>query len=70
MSLRDGYAIKELQAEVAKLRDRVAALEQNIIEGDVSRETQPEDLIQKYMDRYGKPPHHRMKPETIKEALR
>ena len=66
-----GYLIRSLTDQVSALALRINALEQNIVEGDeVPRETVSADLVEQYQSKYGKPPHHRMKPETIREALR
>jgi len=66
-----GRTIRELRSQIELLAGRITELEKNLIEGsgaDVSRETA--DLILQYEAKFGRPPHHRMKPETIAQALR
>ena len=76
MSIKTDVAVKEhgqniraLQNEVLALMLRVDALEKNIIEGDVDASVDVGDLVTRYEQKFGRPPHHRMKPETIEQAL-
>jgi hypothetical protein len=71
MSLWADAKIKELLAEVATLKERVSELE--TVRFDPEEEEPPlaaADLRAAYENKFGKPPHHRMKPETIQEALK
>lgn len=66
MSLWADQQIKELRREVESLKARVSALE-----NPVSRETSIlGDLKAAYQAKFGKPPHHLMKNETIAERLK
>ncbi len=75
MSIASEVAVKRLNQVVADLEKRLLAVEQAqkvIIEGDdVPRETSPdfEELSLRYEQKFGTPPHHRMKAETIQRAL-
>lgn len=58
MSIWADQQIKELRAEIVSLKDRVSALEAT------------KGLHERYEQKFGKPPHHLMKPETIAERLK
>lgn len=69
MSIATDHKVKELAAKIAHLEERVCALEsleRKIIEGDEIAD----DLSAQYERKFGAPPHHRMKRETIERALR
>ncbi len=66
------------QAQIKSLLARVDALEKRVLEIESKPEfpdpvnTRTFDLAkltEEYATKFGKPPHHRMKPETIMEAL-
>ncbi len=61
MSLWTDRTVKELLARVAELERRLDAVP--------STET-PEELIAAYVHKFNKKPHHFMKPESIREALK
>tara|TARA_R110000868_G_scaffold411276_1_gene702634 strand:+ start:580 stop:810 length:231 start_codon:yes stop_codon:yes gene_type:complete len=64
-----GFSMRDMQTTINTLTSRIEALERNIIEGEiVSHETT--ELVAAYELKFGRPPHHRMKPETIAQALR
>lgn len=71
MSIATDQAVKDLQKALRELTQRVTALETS--ELPVPRETVFTgigDLIERYKAKFGKPPHHLMKPETIVERLK
>ena len=74
MSIATDMKVKDLfhktervLSELAAIRLRLDALEKNIIEGDGP---DYEELSARYEAKFGKPPHHRMLPETLERALR
>jgi len=66
MSLWADARIKELLARVDALEKRLDEPE----EEDNRTSMYLEELIHDYTKKFGKPPHHRMKLETIEEALK
>ncbi len=72
MSIADEQAIKRLNVVVEDLTKRVSKLEAAqsvIIEGADGTDPLLEELALRYEKKFGQPPHHRMKPETIIRAL-
>ena len=71
MSIATDHKVRELVIQVDELKKRVAALEsleKAIIEGN-EPDALTEELALRYKEKFGNPPHHRMKPETILRAL-
>lgn len=70
MSLWADAKIKELLARVTTLEERVVELEN--IRFQPEEETPVADVAIRaaYEAKFGRPPHHRMKSETIAEALK
>lgn len=70
---------EQLKASLEKLQAQVAALmsDKKYVEPDVPHETSisagdlldEEDLAAQYTAKFGKAPHHNMKPETIRQKL-
>ena len=64
-----------LEREVRELRKAVIELQKQMEELKVPREstglsTDFKGLIERYAQKFGKQPHHLMKPETIAERLK
>ena len=68
-----------LKASVETLQKQVAALMTALKQEPVSHETsevtaadilEEDDIVEQYKAKYGKAPHHKMKPESIREALK
>lgn len=63
MSIADQVKLRELEARVKSLEDALAA------RAPVSLQKTYDDYVAAYEARFGHPPHHRMKLETIKAQL-
>lgn len=67
--------VETLGAQVAALRTNpVQPMIQTVKEPEITAsdllEDEPEDILRQYEAKFGKPPHHRMKAETILEAIK
>lgn len=58
--------MNEMEAAIAELKARVTKLEGSGV-GEVPGDI--EALRAEYLQKFGKTPHHKMKPETIRKAL-
>ena len=69
-SLQNKIKLMEIQEEGQKTAYQPAPKEQ-IAESEETAEAELRDMLSaEYQKKYGKPPHHRMKNETIRESLR
>ena len=69
-SLQNKIKLMETQEEGQKTAYQPAPKEQ-IAESEETAEAELRDMLSaEYQKKYGKPPHHRMKNETIRESLR
>lgn len=68
MSIWADQQIKELRAEVVQLRKEVDELK--VPRGPTDLSTGLKGLYERYAQKFGKPPHHLMKPETIAQRLK
>jgi prefoldin subunit 5 len=69
MSIQLTMRVKELGGLIRELEAKVAALSARISELESTDETSA-GLTAQYEKKFGSPPHHRMKRETIERALR
>lgn len=70
MSLWTDARVKELMARVATLEERVAELENIRFQPEEDVPVADAAVRAAYEAKFGKPPHHRMKAETIMEAIK
>ena len=63
MSIATDAKVRELERRVAVLETLAATI------GVETQPSMPADLVQRYMQKFGKKPHHFMKEDSIRKAL-